>query len=157
MEPIEKFAHFYGEAMEKVAEKKDNFSVPLGLKDTLLASNRILRAGDKGMGKLVVSKKGLKRRYKAGGKGALVAGGAGIPIGALLGALVGKGSRGASAAVGGGLGGLLGALGGWDVGIMRSDLKHMRDKGLKSKWHGFTSKATPAAHRKYIAAYKKKK
>jgi len=158
MEPCAQFEVFFAEAMEKIAKaKKKGRQVPLGFKDTFLATTRVLRSGDKGVKKLVVSKGGVKRRLRAHGKGFLI----GAPPGALLGAgaygLLKRGpARGSHAAVAAMLGGLLGGSVGGDVSQARSDMKFLRGKGIDMRWHGLSSKATPAAYKKYIKAYKKK-
>lgn len=133
-------------AYKELKNRKD--MEQLGLKDSFLSSNRAMRAGDKGLGKVVVSPEVYLRRLKGtfGGMGLGALGGAG------LGSVIGKGS-GKGGAVGAILGGLLGMSGGAGVGQYLTDRNLLAEKGIQMG--PFRSKVTPEAKKKYIDRFKK--
>jgi len=152
-------------ALEKIAEEKRRY----GTKDTWLAMKGVMgRKKKDGSRGWIGSKEDIKRRAKAGGKGALVGG---VPA-ALLGAAGGAGlarslnkrqavqlsknlirvyprlSPLRAAAIGAGIAGYTGAGAGYSVGMTKSDMKRLREAGVDSKWHGLSSEMTPSTYRR---------
>lgn len=159
MEPIDLFAEFYGEALEKVAAAKaDSGRTRVGFRDLNRAAMLANQRSKTGVGQYINSNEQMKRVGKAGLKGGGVGLAAGAPIGALLGALAGRArGRAGMGAKAGVLGGsLFGGLIGANVGEQKEIFKSLREKGIYPKWHGFSGSLSPDANRK-LKAYRKMK
>jgi len=133
------------EAMEIIEKQAEEETRRLGLADTGTMSNRLLRRSDSGLGKYILSDEAMKATRKSGARGALI----GLPLGGLIGALVGK-KYGIPARWSAGGGGYLGALTGYSIGSNVGKSRYLADKGLKLRSLGLTSEVPGSLAREHL-------
>jgi hypothetical protein len=149
------------EFIEKRAAKKDPdaYSWWEGQK----APGRVIRETDKGIKKILPSKKYFKGHLKADLKGSAVGAGVGVAPGALAGLLASrKFSGGPAKALVTGLGALggayLGTLVGGAAGVYKHQVKYLKDRGVGVRAMGFGKpELSEEAFKKYVLPFRSKK